>query len=83
MSRPQLRYRLAGYDASGNEILDWDVLDAEELAEDHGWIPRRREQSSTTDPALVEQVAALQATADPDDVLAGLERLAAEKRGAA
>ncbi len=83
MSRPRLRYRLAGYDDNGNPLTDWDVLDAEELAEDHGWIPRRREQPTATDPALVERVAALQATADPDDVLAGLERLVAEKRGAA
>ncbi len=54
-----LRYRHAGYDANGNEQTDWDVLSAEEIAQDAGWVPRSAE-TVTTDPALVDRVAALQ-----------------------
>lgn len=52
--------RLAGYDINGNEILDTDVLDPEELAEDYGWVPRRPERPTVTDPATIALLVDLQ-----------------------
>lgn len=86
MTRRITGYRHAGYTANGDELTDVDVLSPEERAEDYGWINRRRDEPQPTDPALVDQVIALQATADrapdSDDVLAGLEAMAAGKRAA-
>lgn len=51
--------RHAGYDANGNQLSDWDVLDAREIAADHGWISPLQEPVEI-DPGLVERLVALQ-----------------------
>lgn len=53
--------RHAGYDREGYEILDVEVLAAEELAIDYGWISPPPARPIEPDPALVNLVAALQA----------------------
>lgn len=45
-----MRYRHAGYDDTGEPLSDWDVLSAEELAQDLGWVPQWQPRTTQEAP---------------------------------